>query len=213
MGFFMPYIYETVGGISNAAANGLQVGLYLTSAVSTLLIFMRLADRHSRRGIYFTMALLFTLAWCVFLLPSSSLSTPFLIVFALFVGLNNGSGQQTFSQLWAGEIFPARYRASAQGALFFSARIFLGLWSLVLPKISESFGFRTAAVCLVIFARVSLLIGTIFTPDTSGKTLERIELERYGSVGTTEAEAKSDQAESAAELGSILKTEMKGRTL
>jgi inositol transporter-like SP family MFS transporter len=78
---------------------------------------------------------------------------------------------------------PARYRASAQGVLFFSARIFLGLWSLCLPVINEAYGFKAAAVFLVIFATISMLIGTIFNPDTAGKTLEKIEEERYGSVG------------------------------
>lgn len=180
MGFFLPYIYEKVGGVSNSTANALTVGLFLTSALSTFFIFMRLADRHSRRLIYGVMAFIFVAAWSLFLLPPGDLNMYLLVAFAIMVGLNNGSGQQAFYQIWASELFPARYRASAQGLLFFSARAFLGLWSLCLPIISEAFGFRTAAVFLVAFAVISLLVGTIFTPDTSGKPLEQIERERYG---------------------------------
>jgi inositol transporter-like SP family MFS transporter len=182
MGFFLPYIYEKVGGVSNATANTLTVGLFLTSAVSTLLIFMRLADRYSRRAIYCVVACLFIAAWSIFLLPEQSLNMPLLIAFAILVGINNGSGQQAFYQMWGSELFPARYRASAQGVLFFSARIFLGFWSLCLPVINEAYGFKVAAVFLVGFATISMLIGTIFNPDTAGKTLEKIEEERYGSV-------------------------------
>ncbi|MDR1935113.1 MAG: MFS transporter [Candidatus Accumulibacter sp.] len=183
MGFFLPYIYEKVGGVDNVTANALTVGLFLTSAVSTVFIFMRLADTCSRRAIYGTVACLFIAAWSIFLLPEQSLTMPLLIAFAVLVGINNGSGQQAFYQMWGSELFPARYRASAQGVLFFSARIFLGLWSLCLPVISEAYGFKVAAIFLVAFATISMLIGTIFNPDTSGKTLEQIEEERYGSVG------------------------------
>jgi hypothetical protein len=38
-----------------------------------------------------------------------------------------------------------------------------------------------AAIILVTFATISMLIGTIFCPNTAGKTLEQIEQERYGS--------------------------------
>ena len=182
MGFFLPYIYEKVGGVSNSTANALTVGLFLTSVLSSFFIFMKLADRYSRRLIYGVMGLIFVLAWSIFLLPPSSLSMPLLIAFALMVGLNNGSGQNAFYQMWASELFPARYRASAQGVMSFSARAFLGLWSLGLPVISEKFGFRTAAFLLVSFAVISLLVGIIFAPNTSGKSLEQIECERYGEV-------------------------------
>ncbi|BBO85586.1 minor myo-inositol transporter IolF [Desulfosarcina ovata subsp. sediminis] len=185
MGFFLPYIYEKVGGVSNATANALTVGLFLTSALSTLTLFMRLADRYSRRVIYCVVACLFIAAWSIFLLPEQSLTMPLLVTFAILVGINNGSGQQAFYQMWGSELFPARYRASAQGVLFFSARVFLGFWSLCLPVITESFGFKVAAIFLVAFATISMLIGTIFNPNTAGKTLEQIEAERYGSVGTS----------------------------
>lgn len=186
MGFFLPYIYEKVGGVSNETANALTVGLFLTSALSTLFIFMRLADKYSRRAIYCVAACLFIAAWSIFLLPEQSLTMPLLVAFAILVGVNNGSGQQAFYQMWGSELFPARYRASAQGVLFFSARVFLGVWSLCLPVITEAFGFKVAAVFLVTFATVSMLIGTIFTPKTAGKTLEQIEEERYGSVSNQE---------------------------
>lgn len=44
----------------------------------------------------------------------------------------------------------------------------------------ETLGFRYAAMLITAFAIVSWLIGTIFCPKTQGKTLQEIEIERYG---------------------------------
>ena len=46
----------------------------------------------------------------------------------------------------------------------------------------ESLGFRYAAMLMVTFALISWLVGTIGAPNTSGKTLKEIEIERYGHV-------------------------------
>ena len=180
MGFFLPRIYEKAGGVSATMASALTVLLFLASCLSTLFIFMRLADKYSRRMIYCVVACLFIIAWSLFLLPPAALGLPVFILIAVLMGVNNGSGQQAFYQMWGSELFPARYRASAQGVLFFAARIFIGLWSLCVPVIMDNYGFPVAAAFLIAFATISMLIGTIFCPDTAGKTLEQIEEERYG---------------------------------
>ncbi|MDO5113378.1 MAG: MFS transporter [Planctomycetia bacterium] len=184
MGILMPYIYENVCQISNTMSCALTIIIFLTSTISTLLIFMWWGDRWSRRWIYFAMAALFVLAWSLFLLPAAWITLPVLILFAVLVGINNGSGQQAFYQLWCSELFPARYRASAQGFTFFAARITVGIWTALVPMImASSYGFPLAAKCMVGFALFSLLVGTLYAPDTSGKTLEQIERERYGEKG------------------------------
>ena len=40
--------------------------------------------------------------------------------------------------------------------------------------------FTRAAAIMVGFMVFSLLVGTLFAPDTAGKTLDEIEKERYG---------------------------------
>jgi len=194
MGMLLPYIYQNVGGITNSLSCALTVILFLSSAISTLTIFMPLGDRVSRRVIYALVALLFVIAWSLFLLPASiyeqsTIQLPLLgsvpllfVLISVLMGLNNGSGQQAFYQLWCNELFPAHYRASAQGFTFFVARITVGLWTACVPIIMGKDGenFATAAAFMVAFALFSLLVGTCFAPNTSGKTLEQMEEERYG---------------------------------
>ncbi len=76
----------------------------------------------------------------------------------------------------------AGYRAAAQGFSFFTARCCLGIWLFFSAKIigDDGSGLPVAAMILVGFATISMLVGTIFCPNTAGKTLEQIEEERYG---------------------------------
>lgn len=182
MGFFMPLIYQTVGGVSDTTANLLQAGLFGCTAIGTYFIFMRLGDKVSRRGIYGTSAIMAIGAWSIFILPQSSLRPSMLLIFVVGYGLSCGFGQQAFYQLWSSELFPTRYRASASGVMFCAVRLTLGLWSIVVPTIMTKFGFKLAAACMVGFLVISAVVGIVFAPNTSGKTLEEIEEERYGKI-------------------------------
>jgi inositol transporter-like SP family MFS transporter len=182
-GFFLPYIYKTAGGVNDAVSQGLTSLLFITSIFSTLFIFMMLADKFSRRLIYCVIACLYIAAWGLLMLPKEYLGLSVFAISSILMGINNGSGQQAFYQMWGAEMFPARYRAAAQGFSFFFARFALSIWSFLVPLIigSDAKGMPIAAVILVTFATISMLIGTIFCPNTAGKTLEQIEEERYGS--------------------------------
>jgi len=180
MGGLLPYIYNKVGGLSPMVSQALPALLFGTSCLATLFIFMALADKYSRRVIFCVVACLFIAAWGLFLLPEALLGLPIFIAIAILMGINNGSGQQAFYQMWAAEMFPARYRAAAQGFSFFTARFCLSIWLFIVPVLMHHSGMTIAAVILVAFATISMLIGTIFCPDTAGKTLEQIEEERYG---------------------------------
>jgi inositol transporter-like SP family MFS transporter len=181
MGGLLPYIYSKAGGLSTTASQALPALLFGTSCLATLFIFMALADKYSRRVIFCVVACLFIVAWGLFLLPEALLGLPVFVAIAILMGINNGSGQQAFYQMWAAEMFPARYRAAAQGFSFFTARFCLSIWLFIVPILMHHSGMTIAAVILVAFAAISMLIGTIFCPDTAGKTLEQIERERYGS--------------------------------
>ncbi|MDS0527044.1 MFS transporter [Clostridium sp. SHJSY1] len=182
MGFFMPLIYQTVGGVSDTTANLLQAGLFVCTAIGTYLVFMRLGDKVSRRGIYATSAIMAIGAWSIFMLPQSSMKPSMLLIFVVGYGFSCGFGQQAFYQLWSSELFPTRYRASAAGVMFCAVRATLGIWSVIVPTIMTRFGFQLAAACMVGFLIISAIVGIAFTPNTSGKTLEQIEKERYGDL-------------------------------
>ena len=185
MGGLLTWIYSKAGGVSPTIAQSLMALLFVASCFSTLFIFMTLADKYSRRVIYCVIACLFIVAWGLFLLPSAWMGLPVFIVIAVLMGINNGSGQQAFYQMWGAEMFPARYRAAAQGFSFFTARFCLSLWLfLAAVIIGNGSGMPIVAAILVVFATISMLIGTIFCPNTAGKTLEQIEEERYGKTVT-----------------------------
>lgn len=177
MGFFMPYIYQKVGGVSATTANLLQMGYFTFTGLAVALIFMVFADKH-RRKVYAFSAFLAVAGWSLLLLPVDGI--PILVLFIILMGINNGSGQQANYQLWSSELFPTSLRASAQGFMFFAVRITLGIWSVFVPMLLTDFGIRAVAAILVVFVFISFLIGTLFAPSTSGKSLEEIQLELYG---------------------------------
>ncbi len=182
MGFFMPLIYQTVGKVSSQNANLLQAGLFAFTAIGTYFVFMRLGDKVSRRGIYAVSAIMAIGSWSIFLLPASSMRPSMLVIFVVVYGISCGFGQQPFYQLWSSELFPTKYRATAQGVMFCIVRVTLGIWSFAVPTIMSKFGFQRAAAFMVGFLVISAIVGIVFAPNTSGKTLEAIAKERYGDL-------------------------------
>lgn len=178
MGFFMPYVYETVGGLTNQEANGLQMILWACTVLATYFGFIKFADRVSHRWMFFTGSLLGTVAWVV--LSYVGMSWAGLWIFVTLWGVQAGIGAQSFYALWASELFPARYRAAAQGMMFFMVRTACGLWSMVFPLLLIHLGFITAGTIMVGLHLLSLLVGTLWTPQTRGKSLNQITRERYG---------------------------------
>jgi len=51
-GFFLPYIFKTMGAESAAAADGLQILWFVSAIVTVLFVFMPLNDRIDRRILY-----------------------------------------------------------------------------------------------------------------------------------------------------------------
>ncbi|TWK83579.1 putative niacin/nicotinamide transporter NaiP [Bacillus paralicheniformis] len=177
MGFFMPYIYQQVGGVSANMANILQMGLFIFTGLGVAFIFMPFADKY-RKTVFGISAFAAVIGWSLFLLPAEGM--PILILFIVMIGINNGAGQQANYQLWASEIFPTEYRASAQGLMFFLVRISIGAWSLFVPMIISNFGIAFMAAILLGCVTASMIIGLVFAPNTSGKSLEQIQKELYG---------------------------------
>src|SRR5581483_3352968 len=47
MGYFMPYIYQNVGGLTGTQANLLQVLLWSLTVATTYFVFMKFGDKYS----------------------------------------------------------------------------------------------------------------------------------------------------------------------
>lgn len=178
-GIFMPRVYETAGVESAVQQNLLQVLVWGCTVLATYFGFMQYADRVSQRALYVFGAALGIVAWIVLVaFTDSGVAT--MLVFAVLWGISSGIGAQAFYSLWASEMFATPYRASAQGVMFFAVRTATGLLSYFFPTMLAATGLTTVGILLVALLTVALIIGAIAAPDTQGKTLQQIEVERYG---------------------------------
>ena len=180
MGFFMPHIYETAGGLSNETANMLSCISWVFVVVTTLIISF-FVDKVAHRFFYvFGLAAALT-AW-ILVIGGSITSIAGIWIFTILWGVNNGSSVQIFYALWGSELFPAKFRAGAQGLMFFIVRGLSAAWGLVFTFIygENGEGFTLAAYCMIALLAVSLIVGLVGMPKTRGKSLDQITHERYG---------------------------------
>jgi MFS transporter, SP family, inositol transporter len=182
-GIFMPRVYESAGVESAVQQNLLQVLVWGCTVAATYFGFMAYGDRVSQRLLYVIGAALGVLAWCVLVFFTDA-GMPTLLVFAVLWGVSSGIGAQAFYSLWTSELFATSYRASAQGFMFFVVRSATGLLSYFFPTLLAATGLTVVGLLLIGLLTVALAIGAVFAPDTQGKTLREIEIERYGETST-----------------------------
>ncbi len=180
MGFFQQHIYETAGGLSNVHANMLSAAQWIIIIIATF-IFSMLVDKVNQRWLYFFGVAMGVVAWLIIVTIGVSSITG-LLIFTLLWAIQAGISVQAFYALWASELFPAKYRAAAQGIMFFIVRGVSAVWGLGFVYIygENGEGFQLAAYIMIALLMASLLIGTIWTPKTRGKSLDQITKERYG---------------------------------
>ena len=180
MGFFQPHIYETAGGLSNQYANMLTTGQWLVIILTTF-IFSLIVDKVNQRGLLAFGVGAGIVAWLIVLTVGINSLTG-LIVFTALWAIQGGVSVQTFYALWASELFPAKFRAAAQGIMFFLVRGLSAVWGLCFVFIygENGEGFHIAAIVMALLLVISLVIGLITAPRTRGKSLEEITRERYG---------------------------------
>lgn len=176
-GIFQPRIYTSIGLTNVVTQDLIQVALYAMACLSCYFGFMRLGDRVSRRWLYGIGSALGVIGWAILIYGPPTLAT--LLGFAACWGISLGIGAQVFYPLWSAELFSTRLRASAQGLLFFIARVLPGFLSFVFPVLLAQLGLQGIGVLILGLLIVAMLIGIIWTPDTRGKSLEQIEAERF----------------------------------
>jgi inositol transporter-like SP family MFS transporter len=178
-GIFMPRVYDTAGLHSPVAQNMLQVLVWGCTVAATYFGFMRYGDRMSQRLLYVIGAALGIVGWIV-LVAFTDGGVPTMLAFAVLWGVSAGIGAQAFYSLWASELFATPYRASAQGVMFCVVRSFTGLLSYFFPTLLAVTGLTGVGLLLIGLLTVALVIGAVWAPETRGKTLQEIEVERYG---------------------------------
>ncbi|HEY9313281.1 MFS transporter [Williamsia sp.] len=178
-GIFMPRVYETAGLDSEVQQNLLQVLVWGMTVLATYFVFMRLADHMSQRLLFALGAIPGIFAWAVLVMFTDGGMTT-LLIFAICWGISSGVGAQAFYSLWASELFATPYRASAQGFMFFVVRTATGALSYFFPTLLAATGLAWVGLLLISCLTISLIIGVVWAPNTRGKELKDIEIERYG---------------------------------
>lgn len=181
MGFFQQHIYETAGGLSNEQANMISAVQWIIIIAVTYFGFAMLVDKVNQRWLYFIGTSIGIIAWGILIFIGIKNHIA-LWAFTILWGIHAGLSVQAFYALWASELFPAKYRAGAQGVMFFVVRAIAAVWGFGFVYIygENGEGFHTAARIMIGLLIIALVIGTIWTPKTRGKTLQQITKERYG---------------------------------
>ncbi|WOP19327.1 MFS transporter [Raineyella sp. LH-20] len=195
-GIFLPTILNSMG--YSTLASDLFSMLSWGVVIIATIVFMALVDKVPYRWHFFLGAALAVVSWVVLVFGSPTAAfTAF--AYVIVWGLSAGPSAQAFYAVWSPELFATPYRAGAQGIVFFTVRLASGLISLIFPVILKGTnGLLIDGLILIGFLVANLLIGTVFTPRTQGKTLEQIELERYGEPVSAQAAAAAVSAGSVA---------------
>ena len=174
MGFFQPHIYESAGGMSNKDANMLSCISWVV-VVATTFIISFLVDKVAHR-IFYVFGLLCALTAWFIIIGIGVDSLMWLWIFTILWGINNGCSVQVFYALWGSELFPAKFRAGAQGLMFFIVRGLSAVWGLVFTYIygENGEGFTVAAYCMVALLAISLIVGVIGAPNTRGQSSDEM---------------------------------------
>ena len=180
MGFFQPHIYETAGGVSNEQANWMNC-IQWAIIVGVTFIVSKLIDKTSHKAIYVFGLVAAISAWLVIVTIGVN-GMAGLWAFAILWGIQGGSSPQIFYALWGSELFPAKFRAGAQGLMFFIVRGLSAVWGVIFTIIygENGEGFTIAAYCMIVLLCISLVVGFIGAPNTRGRSLDSITKERYG---------------------------------
>lgn len=115
MGFFMPFVYETVGGLSNTQANLLQAVLWILTAASTYFGFAKFGDRVSHRGLFCRGFNGSCFLGCTYFCWNV---LGWLMDICYFMGYFSRYWCTSFYALWSTELFPTKYRGGVQGVMF-----------------------------------------------------------------------------------------------
>jgi inositol transporter-like SP family MFS transporter len=192
-GFFLPYLMRAVGSESQAASVALQSLWFIVTLLFCVFIFMPHGDGPHRRLICTVGAVAQVVAFLLFIVFPVTL--PVAIANIALFGIGAALAGEPFYRVWSQELFPTLLRGTAQGITFCVARIVVGVWSFFVPVLAAASGFKGIAVVLMIMLLISGFVGTVFMPNTAGKSLEQIQEERAGglvrSASTMEKEKSS----------------------
>jgi MFS transporter, SP family, inositol transporter len=178
-GIFNPYFINTLHAGSQAASVGMYSSAFIIAMIVAVTVFMPYSDRSyaTRRWLWGVGAVMQIVAYGLFLVLPFTIPT--IIANILLFAAGGALAGEAFYKVFSQELFPTMLRGTAQGITFGVARTLLGIWSFFVPMLAKpDIGIGPVAALLTLFLVISGTVGFFFMPDTSGKTLEQIEVER-----------------------------------
>jgi MFS transporter, SP family, inositol transporter len=186
-GFFLPFILTNAGSASQAASVAIQALWFGSAILAVVFIFMRVNDRVNRAALYGITAAIQALGFWLFVFVSPTY-LGWAILNVILFGVGQGAGQWPLNRVWSVELFPTEVRNTAQGLIFGSMRVVLGVWSFFVPALlgcttdaagalegcTES-GFHLMFAILALMLTATAILGWLWGPRTEGMSLEEIQ--------------------------------------
>jgi inositol transporter-like SP family MFS transporter len=185
-GFFLPFIIKNSGQTSQTVSVLMQMLWFVTAILALVFIFMRINDRVNRALLYGITALIQAAGFWIFVFVAPNL-LGWVVVNVVLFGVGQGAGQWPLNRLWSVELFPTMMRNTAQGLIFGSMRLVLGVWSFFVPALlgcsvttgglskCSTGGFHEMFLIMSLMLTVTGIAGFIWGPRTEGMTLEEID--------------------------------------
>ena len=172
-GFFLPFILKSVGGHGTTGADLMDMLWFGSAIITVVFVFMPLNDKVDRRILYAISAAVMAVSFYMLIFFPIS-NTLVAVISILLFGLGQGIGLWPLQRVWSVEIFPTEIRNTAQGILWGTMRVLLGIWSLYFATFTASAGFTVVAIVLGSFFVYNMIVGGFFGPRTQSKSLEAI---------------------------------------
>lgn len=184
-GVFLPYVLKSVGTTGPIASYLFQMVWFGSAIIAVALVFVPLCERIDNRVLFGVSAAMMAAAFYMLLFVSMNNPTIAMINILLF-GFGQGIGAWPLLRIWSTVLYPTEARNTAQGLTWGVKKISIGIWSLYLPTWTVGLGLGVIALPVALMFTAMLVIGVVFGPNISGKSLEQIQAD----LGTTTPEPK-----------------------
>lgn len=154
-GQFSTYLYVNVAGASVATASTIGLVAFGFSFVG-LLVNMKFVDSKWRMPVFVITSAISVVA---FIIPVSlGVSTWSLAIMAILYSIGGSVAGEPMYKVWSQELFPTRYRSTAQGITIAFTRVVAAIFALFTPGIING-GVHVLFIFLISTTVVACLIG------------------------------------------------------
>jgi len=187
-GVFLPYVLKSTGTTSANGADLFEMVWFGSAIAAVVLVFIPLCDRISNRMLFGISAACMAAGFYLIIFVPMKSPTVALINILLF-GFGQGIGVWPLLRIWSVALYPTENRNTFQGVTWGIKKLSIGLWSLYLPTWTAGEGISAIAIPVALMFTALLVIGVLFAPEVSGRSLEQIQQDLQSKWGPRGASA------------------------